>query len=280
MRISRHVCFRIRLHPAMALYVLRSGIAFEQVDDSDFIVFDIFEDDPHWLSIQALLEADGQHAIATTIFTKQELRDAEWLTVRSKWHNGYPQPESAFGYLQITYDPTNLCRECGAGAVQQDAFRLTKAPKWGTRHFFSLNWVYDELFADDTARAILESSGLTGFRFLPVKNKRGAEELPGVHQLFAEAETKPGVVTGGRDIDQVYTCAVCGRVKYQPTGVGMHVFHREALRGMPDVCRSHEEWGWGHGADRLILISQRMYRLLTDNRLDRSLVFQPIQLID
>lgn len=280
MRVSRHVCFRVRMHPAMALYVLRSDIAFEQVDDSDFIVFDIFEDDPHWPSIQALLEAVGDRAIATTVFTKQELRDAEWLRVRSKWHNGYPQPESAFGYREITYDPARFCRECGAGLVQKDAFRLTKAPKWGTRHFFSLNWVFDELFVDDTARNILESSGLTGFRFLPAKNKRGTEDLPGVHQLFTEAETKPGVVTGGRDIDEVYTCAVCGRTKYQPTGIGMHSFRREALDGMPDICRTHEDWGSGHGADRLILISQRMYRLIVDNHLERSLVFEPIQLIN
>lgn len=280
MRVSRHVCFRVRLHPAMALYVMRSNIAFEQVDDSDFIVFDIFEDDPHWPTIQALLEADGDHAIATTIFTKQELKEAEWLRVRSKWHNGYPQPESAFSYREITYDPTHYCWECGAGLVQKDSFRLTKAPKWGTRHFFSLNWVFDELFVDDTARNILESSGLTGFRFLPAKNKRGTEELPGVHQLFAEAETKPGVVTGGRDIDDVYTCAACGRVKYHPTGIGMHQFRREAFDGMPDICRTHEDWGWAKGAERLILISQRMYRLIVDNHLDRSLVCEPIQLID
>ena len=280
MRVSRHVSFRVRLHPAMALYVLRSNIPFEQVDDTDFIVFDIFEDDPHWPSIQAFLEADGDRAIATTIFTKQELRDAEWLRVRSKWHNGYPQPESAFGYREITYDPSLFCRECGAGLVQQDSFRLTKAPKWGTRHFFSLNWVFDELFVDDTARSILESSGLTGFHFLPAKNKRGTEEFPGVHQLFIETETKPGVVTGGRDIDEVYTCAVCGRTKCHPTGIGMHVFRQEALDGMPDICRTCEEWGWGKGADRLILISQRMYRLIVDNHLERSLVFEPIQLID
>lgn len=268
------------MNPQTALCVLTNGVPYKQVDDSDFIVFDVYEDDPHWPALKAALDADNRHAIATTVFTKQELQSAEWLTVRSKWHNGYPQPESAFGYLNITYDSTQLCRECGAGAVQRDSFRLTKAPKWGTRHFFSLNWVFDELFADTAARNILEGSGLTGFRFLPVKNKHGTEVLPEVHQLTIETLTQPGVVTGGRDIDEVYTCAACGRVKYHPTGVGMHVFRREALRGMPDVCRTHEEWGWGHGADRLILISQRMYRLLTDNRLDRSLVFKPIQLID
>ena len=280
MRISRHVCFRLKLHPALALYVLRSDIVFKQVDDTDFIMFDIFEDDPHWPSIQALMEADGDRAIATTVFTKQELRDAEWLTIGSKWQNGYPQPDSTFGYREITYDPSLFCWECGAGLVQKDSFRLTKAPKWGTRHFFSLDWVFDELFVDDTARNILESSGLTGFRFLPVKNKRGTEDFPGVHQLFVETETKPGVVTGGRAIEKVHTCAVCGRTKYQPTGIGMYSFRRTTLDSMPDICRTHEDWGSDHAADRLLLISQRMYRLITDHHLERSLVFEPIQLID
>lgn len=280
MRVSRHICFRLSTNPALAVCVLNHDIPFEPVDDSDFIVLDIFEDDLHWSAVKAALEADGVHAIATTIFTQQKLKEAEWLTVRSKWHNGYPQPESAFSYREITYDAARLCKECGAGLVQKDCFRLAKAPKWGTRHFFSLNWVYDELFVDDTARNILEGSGLTGFHFLPVKNRRGTEVFPGVHQLFTEVETKPDVVTGGRDMDKVYTCAVCSRTKYQPTGIGMHALRRATLEAMPDICRTHEVWGSGHGADRLILISQRMYRLMTDNHLERSLVFEPIQLID
>lgn len=278
MRVSRHVSFDVEKDFALALYIHRSGIPYEKFS-STCIIFDIYEDDPHWQVIGPALEKIGAFRLSETIFTKQELQEAEWLRVRSKWHNGYPQPESAFGYLSMTYDDAHLCRECGAGGVQKDSFRLSKAPKWGTRHFFSLNWVFDELFVDDTARSILESSGLTGFRFLPVKNKRGTEEFPGVHQLFIEALTQPGVVTGGRDIDNVYTCEACARVKHHPTGIGMHRFRREALDGMPDICRTHETWGWGSGADRHILISQRMYRLIVDNRLARSLEFEPIQLV-
>ncbi len=279
MRISKHICISAEEDFDLVLYVHRSGIPYEKFSSTS-IIFDMYEDDPHWQVIGPRIEQIGAFCLSETHFTKQELKEAEWLTVRSKWHNGYPQPESAFGYLSITYDDAQLCRECGASRVQKDSFRLTKAPKWGTRHFFSLNWVFDELFVDDAARSILESSGLTGFHFLPVKNKRGTEELPAVHQLAIEMLTQPGIVTGGRDIDNVYTCAACGRVKHHPTGIGMHSFRREALKGMPDICRTHEDWGWGHGADRLILISQRMYRLITDNRLERSLVFQPIQLID
>ena len=277
MRISKHICISAEEDFALMLYVQRSGIPYEKFSSTS-IIFDIYEDDPHWQVIGPRIEQIGVFCLAETHFTKQELKDAEWLRVRSKWHNGYPQPESAHGYQEITYDASRLCPECGTGLRQKDSFRLTKAPKWGTRHFFSLNWVSDQLFVDDTARSILEGSSQTGFRFLPAKNKRGTEEFPGVHQLFIEAETKPGVVTGGRDIDEVCTCAVCGRTKYHPTGIGMHRFRRGALDGMPDVCRTHEEWGWGTGADRLILISQRMYRLIVDNRLERSLVFAPIQL--
>lgn len=278
MRISKHICISAEKDFDLVLYVHRSGIPYEKFSSTS-IIFDMYEDNPHWQVIGPRIAKIGAFCLCETHFTKQELKDAEWLTIRSKWHNGYPQPESAFGYLSITYDDAQLCRECGAGLVQKDSFRLTKAPKWGTRHFFSLNWVFDELFVDDTARNILESSGLTGFRFLPAKNKRGTEELPGVHQLAIEALTQPGVVTGGRDINKIHTCSVCGRTKYQPTGIGMHSFRREALDSMPDICRTHEDWGSGHGADRLILISQRMYRLITDNRLDRSLVFEPIQLV-
>ena len=279
MRISKHISIDVEKNFALAQYVHRSGIPYERFS-STCIIFDMYEDNPHWQVIGPALEQIDALCLSTTIFTKQELKEAEWLRVRSKWHNGYPQPESAHGYHEITYDTSQLCQKCGAGLVQKDSFRLTKAPKWGARHFFSLNWVSDELFVDDTARVILEGSSLTGFHFLPVKNKRGTEELSGVQQLSIEEIAAPGIVTGGRDIDEVNTCAVCGRTKYHPTGIGMHSFRREALNGMPDIGRTHEEWGWGAGADRIILISQQMYRLIVDNRLDRSLVFEPIQLID
>ena len=40
MRVSRHICFRASMNPALALCVLKSDMPFKQVDDSDFFVLD------------------------------------------------------------------------------------------------------------------------------------------------------------------------------------------------------------------------------------------------
>ena len=127
--------------------------------------------------------------------------------------------------------------------------------------------------------SILKESGLSGFHFLPVKNKSGNAELPGVQQLIIESISKPGIIPGNADIDDVNKCEVCGNVKYHPTGIGMHTFAKEALCGMPDICHSYEYFGWGHGADRLILVRQSVYQTLINHHLARNLEFEPIILV-
>lgn len=278
MKVNKHICFGREKCPALYAYLYHENIPHENPFSST-IVLDILDDDPHWPAVSAFVEQHGLLCLSETSFTKKELAQAEWLTVRSKWHNGYPLPDGDRGYLRITYRSDDCCAECGVGLRQQAPFRLAAAPKWGSRHFMMLNWVFDELFVDDVARSVLESSGLTGFRFLPVHDRRGNGALPGVHQLVVEELSRPGLISEGvTGIDQVHRCSICGIPKYHPTGIGMQVFARNALQDMPAICRSHEHFGWGCGADRKILIRQDMYQHIVSSHLERSLVFEPVEL--
>ncbi len=278
MKFNKHICFGREKCPELYAYLCHEGIPHENPFSST-VVLDIWDDNPHWPAIFDFVEQRGLLCLSETSFTKQELTQAEWLTVRSQWHNGYPQPDGDCGYLRITYRSDACCAECGVGLHQQAPFRFTSAPKWGSRHFMMLNWVFDELFVNNVARNVLENSGLTGFHFLPAHTKLGSAELPGVHQIAIETVSRPGMVSEGTSaIDSIHWCSACGLPKYHPSGIGMHIFSRSALQDMPAICRSYEHFGWGHGADRKLLIRQEMYRLLVGHNLARSLVFQPVQL--
>lgn len=276
MEISRHIFFDGSDAPELLAYLRASGIPHIS---SPIVVFDILESSPHWPEIQRMVEAPNITALTDTIFSKQELSSASWLQMRSKWNNGYPQPEDAFRYQDITYAPNSYCPVCNSGLRQVAPFRLRATPKWGKRHFMSLNWVPDELFVDDIARNILDDKQYTGIHFSEVHNKSGTVTLPGVFQLCVEAITQPGFIEGRDDLHEVTVCSVCGRKRMHPNGRGMHAFCTEAFENMPDVCKSMEYFGWGHGSDRLIFVRQSVYRTIMDNHIGNSLVFEPILLV-
>ena len=103
--------------------------------------------------------------------------------------------------------------------------------------------------------------------------------FPEIQQMVITDILPPGIRLNGQSIDEVFICAKCGTPKYHPTGIGIHSFQREIFMNAPDIARSNEVFGWGHGADRLILINQKVYQLITHNNLDRGLVFAPVLLV-
>ena len=142
-----------------------------------------------------------------------------------------------------------------------------------------LNWVFDELFVDGVAKNILEKEGITGISFLEVKNKKGTEVLEDTYQMIIHNRLSPGIVTKRRSIDDIYVCAECGVPKYHPTGMGMLALKKEIFEGAPDVVKTAEIFGWGHAAPTEIIVSQKVYQTITKNKLERSLVFEPIELV-
>ncbi len=274
MKVYKHVFFDTNQVPELQNYLLSNTIPYK----SSFTnaSFDIDITDPHWNKIQSIILEKGLVCTSETLFSDEEKLNAEWLFVRSKWRNGYPQPESSLAFRDITYATKDFCPICGIGLQQVDSFRIKSIPKWGNRHFMMLNWVEDELFVDDFAMNKLKISSLTGFSFLPVKDKKGAVSIPNVHQLFIKQESKVNVISDGISIDKVSRCSACGKLKYHPSGIGMHGFSGNDLKNLPDICHTNNYFGWGHSASQYILISQNMYRFLVDNHLERSLVFEPV----
>ena len=275
MEIWNHFTFREDMHPLTTQYILTNGILYEYGEILSAV--DISENDPHWAELSRLLKLENKTYLSETKFSKEELWEAEWLTVRSQWHYDYPQPENR--YTELTYSKENSCSECGMGLVQKDSFRFKRTPKWGKRNFCMTNWVYDEFFVSPKAKELLESSDLKGFSFLNVLNKSGKEVLADIDQIQIPYILPEGLDTSSDRIKKVSDCPVCEKRKFLGNGRGQFEFKKEIFLNAPDFVKSTEQFGSGLIASRLILVSHDAYKFIIENKLDSSLVFEPIQLI-
>lgn len=277
MEINRHICFRAKEQPQFVSFLEANRIKYEAGDIISTV--DICESAPCWEEVSVYLERYNISSLASTVFSLEELETAQWLRIRSQWRCGYPQPESKFGYQEVTYTSKNYCSACGAGLKQVDAFRLKADPKWGKRHFMMLNWVEDELFVSDEAKEILEHEKVAGISFLKVKNKTGKEFRTNCHQISVHNTLNEGLLPADSAIRDIQICSQCGAHMYQPSGIGIMAYRKEVFDNASDVVKSGELFGWGHYSARYIYISQRIYQIIKNNALDRNLSFEPLLLL-
>lgn len=280
MEIKNRISFDYEKVPELYRYLVNNDIAIEELmPNSTVYLFDIYESSPHWEYISDILKKKGVSTLCETIFSKKELSEARWLKMRSKWRNGYPLPIDGNEYRTITYTSEKYCEECGCGLQQVDAFRINKALNWGKRHFMMLNWVEDELFVSEVAKEILQREGYSHISFHEVKNKRGTEVIPGIWQMKMHGLIERGLLDEQERIREVLICPKCGSKKHHPNGRGMYKFRKEVFGDAPDIVRTTDELGWGSGSSRMIIVSQRFYQTILKNHLERSLVFEPIELV-
>ena len=274
-KIKHRIAFRAEEQVGLTSYLSGHDIVWKKGEIISSV--ELFEDNEHWQFVHQYACDRHIPILSSTDFSKSELDNARWLRIRSQWRFGYPQPEAAFGYRDVTYQE-GRCEACGAGKKQIAPFRMTKTPVWGKRHFMMLNWVEDELFITDICRSVLEKANLSGICFGAVSDKKGLGSLGNVNQLIIPTTLSPGVIADRRSIDQVYVCADCGAVKYHPTGIGMMAYDEHIFNNTPDFVRTSEVFGWGKGAAHHIIISQKTYHVLIRNKLAQGLVFEPIEL--
>lgn len=278
METKMHVCFRAEQEPQLYDYIKTNNIPFEK-SALGTLTFDISNTKPFWKEIESLVNNYNSFRLYETSYSKDELCSAEWLHIRSKWKSGYPQPEGKFDYENITYTRKDHCNSCGCGLVQIDSFRIKKTPKWGHRHFMELNWIGDELFADDSVCSVLKLNNVSGISFMGVYDQKGHEKLDDINQIVISNHLEKGIIEDSDSIKAIEYCSQCGEKKFLYSGVGMLSFRRELFEGVPDIVKTAEYFGSGHYAQKMILINQRVYQLIAKNKLDKALVFEPINLV-
>jgi hypothetical protein len=279
----------------------RLGLHYERGDPNNVLelainVLNVTEDQPEWPEVERLVakSCSGTHFVST-LFTKAELDTAEWLQLSALGHHGYPQPEEDFGYQEATYDVSDYCPTCGIGGVQKAPFRLRAEFKASRSQIVQLNWVFDEFFLRDEAREGLRRAAITGVEYLAPTLHKTNRQSQQVAQMVVKTKLPPALDPIGL---QPVTCkpeneewhAVqrlrlsepeklvhCGRLKYHATHKGSYRFDRDAFTGVPDVVKSHEWFGSGASARRLVIVSQRFRQAVVRSNW-RGVSFEPIEL--
>jgi hypothetical protein len=255
----------------------------------------ISENDPLFPTISELIRKYDFYVQVGVYYSDEDIEAADWVYA-SVGEFQYPQPEDGC-WEAATYDISRYCLRCGMGAVQMRPFRLRRDFRQKSSRFLGLHWVFDEIFVRPVVKTIFERDGISGVGFChPVHHKSG-EPIDSVYQMVVQTIAEPGLVTEGLSTvtckpnnEESYMEGIgripnrrgdypyCGLVKYHHPERDAIKFRREALIHLPDIAKSHEYFGSGGAAHRLILMRKRVVEYVETRKL-RGLGFTPIELV-
>lgn len=240
---------------------------------SALVVFQIDEADARWPRVAELVRQRSLPDMVDTVFTDQEILDAEWLRLVPRFEQGYPQPEEGMAWKRLVYD--HECPKCGVGYRQKAPFRLAKEPSLAKHDFMTLYWAYSVFCTPRVLRA-LESAGIRGYEaWRPIIHRSG-EPSEAVYQLVVPRVAQAGLAR--EDKLQPERCWRCLTTKYRSHLRGYMHLRREALHHDVDMQLTHEWFGsGGFGGYREVLVSNRVARLILTNRW-RGVALKPVEL--
>jgi len=283
MRIRRRFTFTEKDKKIIA-FLKKQKLEFNLDSGNDIIRYGtgdvfVYEDDERFNETAAFFERHGQPlnlTFAWCEYTEQEIDEAEWLMINA-WHNGYPQPSDNMGYLHTTYESSKCCNVCYRDCVQKDSFILKKKPKWGRKNFFELYWVHDELFISNRVVSAFENNNVKGIEFYDVLyGLKKREVINDTKQLFIKSRLKPGLRT---PIREDFVCSACGLVNHI-LKAGYVCFDKNVFDGIDvDVIKTSERFGADGKGINYILVTQRLRKIITDNKLENGIKFTPVQLV-
>jgi hypothetical protein len=214
-------------------------------------VFQIEENEKYY-SLIGLIRQSGASDWVGTQFDKEDLLKSNQLCIQPQWINDYPQPLNYF--LETCYDLSAHCTLCGIGKVQKSPLRLKREPNWGRRNFFSLNWIFDEIFVQKSYYdSVLKSFGIESKEvFLHTKNQ------------IVQSTVQLIIPDSNIELDlsscEFSKCEICGRKKYFPITKGFFPNFTSHC-GIP-IVKSQEFFGSGGAADKKIIVNQDLFKVL------------------
>ena len=231
-----------------------------------FFSFDLEETSTEYQQLKPYLEKWKALDTVGMIFTEDENNNAKQLVFLVNWDNGYPMPDDDNGYKKTTYDDSDYCNTCGMGLKQKEPFRLKKAPNWsGHKRMFSLNWVYDELFArKDFYESLFNPIGIQSEKVLLYKKETVIDDT--VQLIIPETETSLNLEGYPYEV-----CKVCNRKRYNLINKGLFPSFKDDVGDM-QIFKSKELFGTGASARKYIFVSQALRQELIKSKISASYI--------
>ena len=210
-------------------------------------------------------------------FDPRELENAEWFLL-----------ESRCGKIDSADDTYTFAYSCAKGVDvfgvehyhhkrQIAPYCLRRTVKWNNKHniYSDTNGGTHTFFCSSVAKEAFEQQ-LGGIEFVPVLSVKDKCPISDVyqicvlHHLPSEAVILPKGVTFEK-------CPYCGekRIYFEHAGLDYISLKRGFLDKGIDIYETEDLFGWGFGYP-LVVISRKMYLLLTETLRERTLHFTPI----
>jgi hypothetical protein len=225
------------------------------------VYFDVTESDRRWVHVRELIQRKGASDVYDTMFPSEEILDAEWIRLMPVFEQGYPQPEKGMAWKRIAYE--HKCIECGAGYRQKVSLRLKKEPRLGQHDFLCLFWTYT-VFCTPRVLTALKAHQIQGYEVWDAIIHQTNQLSQEVSQLVFPHVAQPGLAD--EDQLQLQVCQQCGITKYSYHRRGYMHLKRDSLVADTDIQLTHEWFGSGHTGFREILISNRLARLILEEK--------------
>lgn len=210
-------------------------------------------------------------------FDPRELENAEWFLM-----------ESRCGKIDSADDTYTFAYSCAKGVDvfgvehyhhkrQIAPYCLRRTVKWNNKHniYSDTNGGTHTFFCSSVAKGAFEQQ-LGGIEFVPVLSVKDKCPISDVyqicvlHHLPSEAVILPKGVTFEK-------CPYCGekRIYFEHAGLDYIFLKKGFLDKEIDIYETEDLFGWGFGYP-LVVISRKMYLLLTETLRERTLHFTPI----
>ncbi|TKC99227.1 hypothetical protein [Polyangium fumosum] len=213
----------------------------DEVADATIITLD--ERDERLSLLQSLLK---ERRIRCSVrrrdrFTDEELQAARLLVA---WYC-HPGGIRIFAgpRMGTTYDVSEACMRCGAGARQTSALIIEAETLHVLEERRAAATTYEDLLVDERLAVALAESGATGISFRGVFaafEKKGHFQLS-MRQLCA-THTMPPMSARSTGIERYDPCS-CGRSGfYLPSEIPTRIFYRAA--DLANICDVNVTWEW------------------------------------
>ncbi|HET8685344.1 MAG TPA: hypothetical protein VFM18_01620, partial [Methanosarcina sp.] len=203
MEIIHQVNFNSTQEPRLARFIEESGLKFDAIrlQNGSAIRLLIPESHPSWTSILKWVNQRSVRDKCDTIFSTQEILDAEWLRVTNIPAFGYPQPESS--WVTRPNNLVNFCHTCGT-YEQTTPFHISKEPRMRKYKFMSLEWTGGIIFTFPEILESISSSDIKGYEPWNAIIHKTKEPAKNIYQLFVPNTTHSGLVDQSEE--QEFTC--------------------------------------------------------------------------
>lgn len=251
------------------------GIKYKIIGDGVFVdklvSFSVYSDDVVYTS---LLKYVHTKPICKNEFSRQELTCAKYLTVvPTKNVINIANINEAF---QFNCNKKTIFGETRYNHKEQiDIIKIRKFNARNDVTFFSPSTGFSEIFVKETFYRIAQEQNILGMKFLPVLlESKGLTRESGLFQILATNIIPISEICIGEDA-RLRKCPVCGKPKIvcnQNYQLKLYCLEEDMQN---DFYMTEAIFGEGISYP-LYLMSQRLYRLITQANMAKNVEFSPV----